>query len=143
MRSWLRSVGAVVAGSGVWTVLWLVTNGVLAALFPAVWGPGVRLANPLILLLIIGYSVVFSVLAGWVTAWVAGRREAAHAAALGVLQTAFGLAVTAGIYDTAPLWYHGVFVALLLPGNVLGARLRLRQKAGTLSPRGGDARPAG
>ena len=130
-----RSVLAVLAGVFLWTTLWLGTNGALAGPFPEYWGEGVRVENPLILLLIIGYSVMFSLLAGWLTAWVAGRAEVKHAVALGLVQVAFGLLVTVQLYVTAPLWYHAVFVALLLPGNVLGARLRLAQKAGKLSPR--------
>jgi hypothetical protein len=124
----LRSLLSVIAGILAWTALWLGTNGMLAGPFPEYWGEGARIEQPLVLLLIIGYSVVFSVLAGWLTARLAGRAEARHALALGLVQVALGLAVTVAFYDTAPLWYHVVFVALLMPGNVLGARLRLAQK---------------
>ena len=53
--------------------------------------------------------------------------------ALGILQLVLGLAVTVGAYASAPLWYHLVFLALLIPGNVIGARLR--QPLPALSPR--------
>ncbi len=131
----LRSILAVSAGVFLWTVMWLGTNGALAGPFPEIWGEGVRIENTLILLLIIGYSLVFSLLAGWLTAWVAGRTEVKHAVVLGLIQVAFGLLVTVQLYATAPLWYHVVFVALLLPGNVLGARLRLAQKTRGFNPR--------
>lgn len=132
----LRSILAAIAGSFAWAALWLGTNSLLAGSFPEIWGPGVRIDDPLVLLLIIAYSLVFSVLAGWVTAWVARRSEVKHAVALGVLQVALGSAVTEAAYATAPLWYHLAFLALLLPGNVLGVRLRLRQKPTAFSPRG-------
>ncbi len=137
----LHSILAVIAGNLAWTALWLGTNSLLAGPFPEIWGPGVRLDDPLVLLLIITYSFVFSVLAGWVTAWVARRGEVKHAVALGVLQLALGLAVTVAAYATAPLWYHLAFLALLIPGNMLGAVLK--QKPPALSPRAGGARPAG
>jgi hypothetical protein len=39
-----------------------------------------------------------------------------------------GLAATIQFWDTAPVWYHVVFLVLLTPAHVLGGVLRAFQK---------------
>ncbi len=80
-----------------------------------------------ILLLVLALSVVCSVIAGWVTAAVATRARVGHAVALGILQLAIGIFTQLQYWDAIPLWYHLPFLALLLPGNVLGGWLRDRR----------------
>ena len=65
----------------------------------------------------------------------ARRREIAHAFVLGLVQLAMAVVATINFWDDAPAWYHLTFLALLVPANVLGGRLRLSQKAGTAGRR--------
>jgi len=125
----LRSILAVIAGSLAWTVMWLGSNAALLKLFPGWYGESGRVESLPVLLFIIFRSVVFSVLAGYLTALIARRRELQHTFALGLWQLALGLIATAQFYDAAPLWYHLFFLVLLIPANVLGGQLRMVQKS--------------
>ncbi|MDA8017284.1 MAG: hypothetical protein MPN21_07525 [Thermoanaerobaculia bacterium] len=124
VKSILRSIGAVVAGFATWTVLWLSSNAAARAIVPDAFDDQGLTSSTGILLFLLVASVVYSIVAGWVTAAVAGRAEVPHTVALGVVQTAIGIAVQLAYWDVMPLWYHLPFLALLLPGNVLGGWLR-------------------
>jgi hypothetical protein len=119
----VRSILAVLLGMAVWAVLWIASNQALTAAMPEAFGDeGLLLENSLLWLYLLD-SVVLSVLAGWVTGRVAGRRQLAHGLALGLAQLAIGVAVQASAWDDMPLWYHLAFLALLIPASVLGANL--------------------
>jgi hypothetical protein len=77
-------------------------------------------------------------LAGYVTAWVAGRAELQHAGCLGVV-----LAIVATVnlvyHPEDPFWYRLALVAISLAAAVLGGYLRWRA-AGRGGHRTGSAR---
>lgn len=118
----LRSILAVLAGSAIWTVLWLGSNAVLAALLPSQIKAD-KIESVPALLLILVLSVIFSIIAGYITARIAKRKEITHTLVLGVLQLAMGIAAQLANYDAVPLWYHIIFLLLLIPGNVFGGWL--------------------
>jgi hypothetical protein len=122
----IRSILAVIAGSALWTVLWLGSNAMLAAIFPARMKAG-RIDSVPVLLLILGLSLIFSILAGYVTALLARRKEMTHTLILGVLQLAMGIAAQLANFDLLPLWYHLSFLLLLIPGNLFGGLLQSRK----------------
>ncbi|MGI9107410.1 MAG: hypothetical protein ACR2G4_14315 [Pyrinomonadaceae bacterium] len=124
----LRSIFAVIAGSVVWMVTALGMDAMLMSLAPMWFGENGKVESLPVLLLMLSYSLSFSVLGGYVTALIAGRKEVRHALILGVLQLVMGLAATIRFFDTAPVWYHVLFLTLLIPTNVLGGRLRVAQK---------------
>jgi hypothetical protein len=122
----LRSILAVIAGSAVWTVLWLGSNVVLSTLLPSQLKVSRVESVPAMLLLIV-LSVIFSIIAGYVTAQLARRKEIAHTWALGVLQLSMGIAAQLSYFDVLPVWYHITFLLLLIPGNLFGGLLRTRK----------------
>ena len=79
-------------------------------------------------------NVPVSILAAYVCACVARRREVAHVTALAVALLALSAAYAAGAAGAEfgaakPMWAHvGTAIGLLI-GFVVGTRLRLRQKA--------------
>lgn len=123
----LRSILSVVAGNVVWTILWLSMNGVLASVYPQSFDGNTRIESAPILSFLLVYSVVLSVIAGYVTATVARRNEIAHAFALGILQLAMGIFFQSKAWHLLPIWYHLSFLFLLIPGNLLGGILRQKQ----------------
>jgi hypothetical protein len=123
-----RSVLAIIAGSVVWMVTALGTDAVLMSLAPSWFSEGGRVESVPLLLFMISYSLLFSVLGGYITALIARRKEIQHALALGVLQFLMGIVATIKFFDTAPLWFHVLFLTLLIPANVLGGQLRAMQK---------------
>ena len=119
-----RNVLAVVAGVVLWSVLWV--GGAQVA---ALMGAGVDVAGQSVtrtgaLLGYIAFSVVLSVLAGYTTASAAGgsRMRAVHIAAGVLLLLGIGFEVSA--WHLTPVWYHLVFLVLLVPAVVYGGRLR-------------------
>jgi hypothetical protein len=120
----IRSILSVLAGTTTWGVLWVASNAALAAALPGSFDEHGVTSNGGLLLLILAYSIVLSVLAGWLTATIARTKPTGHALALGIVQLAFGIAAQSAYWSLMPLWYHLPFLALLIPGNLLGAHLR-------------------
>ena len=131
----LRSILAVIAGSVTWMLTALGTDSLLMSMFPQWYNAGGRVESVPILLFTGFYSLLFSVLGGYVTALIAGRSELQHVFILGVLQFLMGIVATIKFWDTAPVWYHIIFLALLIPANMLGGQLRLMRKIKAVSPR--------
>ncbi len=127
----LRSILAVIAGSITWMVTALGMDKIMMSLFPQLYIEGVMVVSVPLLLFSGFYSLLFSVLGGYVTALIAGRSEMKHALILGVLQLLMGIMATIKFWNTAPAWYHITFLTLLIPANLLGAQLRLMRKSKT------------
>lgn len=128
----LRSIIAVIAGSVVWMVTALGMDALLMTFMPSWFGANGKTESVPLLLFMMSYSLLFSVLGGFVTAFIARRNEVRHALVLGVLQLAMGIMATVKFYDTAPLWFHVTFLLLLVPANILGGWLRLTQKQNSI-----------
>lgn len=123
-----RSVLSVLAGAALWTVLWLPFTRMMQAAFPDIVIPAQYLGHVPMLLTFIAASAVFSIAAGYVTALVAKSKPVHHAFALGLLQLALGIGFEASYWALMPVWYHLVFLALLIPGNVWGGMLRANRR---------------
>lgn len=125
-----RSILAVVVGFIAWTILWLVSNFAIAGAFPDAFREDGGTASLGILLLLLADSATFSLLSGWLTGVVAKRRQVAHGVALGVLLLAVGLFFQISSWSLLPVWYHLVFLAMLLPMAALGGKLRQNARSG-------------
>jgi hypothetical protein len=119
----IRSILSVLAGIAVWGLLWVGGNSALAVAMPGSFDANGVTSSSGVLFLILVYSIFLSVLAGWATAVIARRSPTRHALALGLIQLLIGIAAQAAYWELMPLWYHLPFLALLIPGNLLGARL--------------------
>jgi len=123
-----RSILSILAGAVLWTALWLPFTRAMQAAFPSVIVPDQYLGHVPSLLTFLVASVVFSVAAGYLTALVAKSKPVLHALALGILQLALGIGFELSYWALLPAWYHLVFLALLIPGNVGGGGLRARRR---------------
>lgn len=117
----MRSIVAVIVGSGVWGLLWVASHAAFASRMQE---PGGRITSLPALTLLLILSFILSVVSGYVTAWLAGKDEIRHGVLLGFLQLAIGIFFTVRHYDLTPFWYNVLFLVLLIPGNVLGAGIR-------------------
>ncbi|MGH9943443.1 MAG: hypothetical protein ACRD9R_13935 [Pyrinomonadaceae bacterium] len=131
----LRSILALVAGSITWMVTALGTDLMLMSLFPGWFDANGRVESVSVMMMMMTYSLSYSVLGGYVTGYIARRSEAAHAFALGLLQLAMGLVATIKMWDTAPAWWHVTFLLLLIPANVIGGLLRASTRGHVPTPR--------
>lgn len=121
-----RIVLGVVAGAVVWAALWVGGTRVAQAAWPDLLDPTQRLEHVAALLGYIAYSVVLSVLAGYVTAAAAGAAAMKAVWILAYLQLVIGVFTEVSYWELLPVWYHLVFLALIVPATVYGGRLRTR-----------------
>ena len=113
---------AVIAGAAVWAVLWLGGAKAGQAAFPALLAEGQPVTSIAALLGLIAYSVALSALAGYVAA-VVGRAMTA-VWSLAVLQLTLGIVAEVSYWSLMPVWYHVVFLALIVPATVWGGMKR-------------------
>lgn len=131
----VRIIVGVIIGFVVWSVLWMGSDQVLITLSPgwyashqysfqiALQDGSPFAADSLILLIGLVRSVIISLMAGFLAAFVAGenRRSPLY---LGLLLLLVGILVQGYAWNYMPLWYHAIFLILLVPVTVIGGRLR-------------------
>jgi hypothetical protein len=124
MKKTGRVVLAVVTGVVLWGLLWNVGTLGTQRLLPALAAPGEPITHAGVLLGFIAYSVVLSVLAGWVAAGVAGEGGRIAVLALALVNLVIGIGVEVSYWALMPAWYHVIFLALVVPATLYGGRLR-------------------
>lgn len=131
----LRIILGIIAGFIVWSIVWVGMDAVLSAISPDWFGKNfiefqnaVNLNQPFtppvsVSVYLIFQSVLCSMLAGFTAAAIA-RENRKSTLALGVLLLATGIFVEVYHWKYFPVWYHVLFLLLLIPATVLGGRLR-------------------
>ncbi len=122
-----RMILAVLVGAAVWAMLWVGGAQAAQAAFPELLQAGQPVTHTGALAGYVLYSVLLSILGGYVTAAVASRDPMRAVWALAVVQLALGIGIEVSAWNLAPAWYHLVFLALLVPAMVYGGRLRVTQ----------------
>jgi hypothetical protein len=118
----LRALGSIAIGFAVWTALFLGGNALVDRLLPG-GGTDTGSSGTGALLLTLALSIVFSVVAGWVTFKVDRVRALGSSLGLGATLLIIGVVVQYSYWDLMPLWYHFGFLGSLVPGVLLGYRL--------------------
>ena len=131
----LRVILGIVAGFIAWSILWVGSDQLLrmvsaewygahqAAFEKAMFNQEPFTPDSTILILRLVFSVIISLMSGFLAAVIAkGNRNAPLG--LGILLLAFGLLVQVVAWNYMPVWYHVVFLALLIPMTILGGRLK-------------------
>jgi hypothetical protein len=136
MAQGLRVIGGVVVGAAAWALLWVAGTRLGQLAFPSALTEGQPIISTPALLSLIAYSVVLSVLAGYVAALVAVASPWTAAWVLAVVQLAVGIVTEVSMWDLMPPWYHIAFLVLLAPATIYGAALRIRSTAGTTRSEG-------
>ena len=119
----IRAILAVIAGYAAWTVLWLGGNALLFGEAARVVGEGQAYTATGPLLGVIVLSIVCSIVAGVTAAKVAGSRAGGAVIAMAALLLLTGTGVQSGVWSLMPVWYHLVFLALIVPVVLFGGRL--------------------
>jgi hypothetical protein len=123
-----RTIIAVAAGAAVWAVLWIGGTQFAAGALPNLLAAGQPVTHTGALIGLIIYSLPLSVLAGYVTAAVAVGDRMRAVWILAILQLALGVFVEMSSWNLTPVWYHLVFLALIVPATVHGGALRVRRR---------------
>lgn len=120
-----RAVLAVVVGFVVWTALWLGGAMVVAMVFGLdLTAGGLRETGPLAAF--VALSVVCSLAAGVTCSAVNGRRCGRAVPVLAGVLLLVGIGVQVPAWADFPVWYHLVFLVLLVPMTLVGGRLMSR-----------------
>ena len=117
----MRLLFAVVLGFIVWTLLWLAGNAAVSAVAPGALEMDAP-PNPSALGALLLLAAAISWLSGYVAARVGGGRPRRAALVLGGVLLAVGVTIEAQYWRVLPLWYHIIFLALLLPLTYIGGR---------------------
>jgi hypothetical protein len=119
----MKQAFAVIAGFVLWSVLWLCYNQLLlkAGVLPSDLSQ--PLTAPMPLLLLLGGSIVFSIVSGYLAARIAGVPATTSALVLGVLLLATGVFFQLKTWNLLPVWYNVLFLLLLIPMTLAGARM--------------------
>lgn len=129
----LRSVAGIVGGCGAVLVLGSMANAVVLHGGPVPGLPPLPLAAMLLLM-----HALAGVAAGYLAAWVSGRRGAWHGFAVGVLYVLMaqlaGGAVQVVVHPVSaqPFWFTAVMLAVVVLGAVVGGAARGQAAGGPL-----------
>ncbi len=131
----LRIILGVIAGFILWSIVWVGLDALWSAVSPGWFG---RIFNefqnaakhnepftpPLaVSIYLIFQSVLCSLFAGFTAALIA-KENRKSTLALGVLLLLTGIFVEVSNWQYFPIWYHVLFLLLLIPATVSGGRLR-------------------
>ena len=130
----LRIVLGVIAGFFAWVIVWVGVEKVLSAILPEWYGApqlafqeaiekgGQFTAETRLLLSHIVIGSIVSVMSGSLAALIA-RENARAPLVVGILLLAVGLLKAVMSWPYAPIWYHIIFTAILLPMAIMGGKL--------------------
>jgi hypothetical protein len=136
----LRKIVSIVAGFILWALLWIVIGAVLRAVFPGNIHEDGSTESTVLLLVFVVLSVVFSILAGAMTVRIAATGSMEQALLLGIVLFAVGLLVEIAYWTVLPIWYHVLFLLLLVPAVLYGGWHQLEREARKRRGRGGLSR---
>jgi hypothetical protein len=131
----LRVILGIVAGFIAWSILWVGSDQVIMMLSPGWYGAhqlGFEKAmtnkseftpDNTIMIMHLVRAVIITLMSGYLAAFIArGNRNAPLG--LGILLLLFGAMVQAMAWNYIPIWYHIIFLGLLIPMSILGGRLK-------------------
>jgi peptidoglycan/LPS O-acetylase OafA/YrhL len=124
----LRSLAAIVGGYIAYAFLMGFTVLVLQTVLPTAFGAADASPREAWAMAIeIAYSIVFAILAGYVTALIARRAGIAHAAILAAIVLLISVVSLVAAPEANPLWYNATLTLLSSAAVVVGGMLRARQ----------------
>jgi len=129
----LRIVLGVIAGFIAWLIVWVASEKIISAVWPAFGvhqkafeeaikngGPFTADNGALLIHIVLGSIVSLAV--GSLAALIAGENSRAPLI-VGILLLAMGILKAVMSWQYVPIWYHVIFTAILLPMAILGGRL--------------------
>ena len=131
----LKIVFGVFAGFVAWSILWVGSDQVMVMASPGWYGihqddaylalmnGESYQANTSIMLIRLAIAAVATVMSGFLAAFIAGENRRA-AFALGVILLLVGIAVQVSAWNVMPVWFHVIFLVMLLPLTILGGKLK-------------------
>jgi hypothetical protein len=128
----IRAIVAVIAGFGLWSVLWVSSNQIVIRLMPDAFGADGSIDSNGIMAGFVVLSFLYSLFAGYTVVTIS-RGSMKPAYVFAVIQLVVGIFVQSMYLHVLPAWYHISFLILLVPGVLIGARIRTG-RAGPIGP---------
>lgn len=131
----VRLILGVVAGFVAWSILWVGSDQVMISLSRgwygshqfamenAIFNGTPFVADSTIMLIRLVSSIIFSLMSGYL-AVVVSNEQTKTTLALGILLLVFGLFVQISYWNYMPVWFHILFLLLLVPMTILGGKLK-------------------
>lgn len=127
----IKNIVAVVVGYVLWTALWLGGNALFFSELAEQAAAGTPITSTAPLLGVLVLSIVCSLAAGVAAGAISRRPGPVLITGMALLIT--GIFVQAGAWTLMPVWYHLVFLALIVPVVLVGGRLPNRTATESLS----------
>ncbi|TNF84863.1 MAG: hypothetical protein EP301_10735 [Gammaproteobacteria bacterium] len=118
----VRLILGIIAAPVLWGVISVPINLGLASLYGDTAAAPPFPTSYLVIALVL--SVGYGLFAGYGAAWIAGTNERKLSLGAGIALLIFGLGVQIGNWDAIPIWWHIIFLAMLVPVCMYGASLR-------------------
>jgi hypothetical protein len=134
-KNMLRLILGVVVGFVAWSILWVGSNEVLVTMSPDWWGAHQTAferawtnkeaftADATIMIVNLLRSFAISIISGFLAAVVANESKRTTLV-LGVLLLLFGIFVQVSAWSLIPIWYHFLFLFMLIPMTIAGGKLK-------------------
>lgn len=130
----LRIILGVIVGFVVWSILWVGSDQVMIqtigwygehqhAFEKAMFNKEAFSPDVTILIMNIVRSVIISLISGYIAVLVAGENRRSPMI-LGILLLLFGAMVEVMAWNYLPIWYHLVFLVLLIPVTIAGGKMK-------------------
>ncbi len=125
----------VIVGFIVWSVVWIGTDAVLTVLSPNWYAKNIIDLNTaaasgqpyksetVMTLMSLGLSIICSFISGYAAALIA-RENVKSTLILGVLLFIVGVSVSFSFWNYFPIWYHFLFLFLLIPVTIFGGKFK-------------------
>jgi hypothetical protein len=117
-----KSILSIIAGYVTWTFIFMGGAAIIRQLRTGVYDAEGYTSDVPALLLFLGMSVVASVMAGYVSGWLAEGKHLKHGIVLSICLLATGIPVQLSAWDKLPVWYNLAFLILLAPMTLIGIR---------------------
>lgn len=130
-----KMVLGVIVGFVAWSILWVGSDQVLILASPNWYGAhqqSIEIAmvngepfspDQTILLLSLARGIIISVMSGFLAAFIAGENKRTPLI-LGVMLLVVGILVEAMAWNYLPIWYHIVFLLMIIPATLFGGKLK-------------------
>ncbi|MCA1589789.1 MAG: hypothetical protein LC734_05225 [Acidobacteria bacterium] len=131
----LRIILGIIGGFIAWSIFWAGSDQIFRSIWPDSYGAhqfGLERAmtnnEPFatdagILLISIFRSIVITIMSGFLAAVISKENWKAPVA-LGILLLLFGVFVQAVAWNYLPVWYHLLFLLMLVPMTILGGKMK-------------------
>ncbi len=124
----MRMIIGAIVGYVVWTAIWLTVNAMVFAEAGEVIAAGDAFTETGPLLGVLALSIACSLAGGVVAAIAGGARARGAVFGNALLLLATGIFVQAGLWSLMRVWYHLIFLALLVPMTLLGGMFVARRQ---------------